>query len=146
MPAEEIFDATLSDDFEPSEPFLLTAGRATLDFELNVTDGDTDDDPTCKIEWYLEFTSVDPNAAGSKWYREVAEQNLPGPGTTDMPLVVRVFRTALGALLPIGELNVSAQLTRSHDYCRVQIRAATGAARARILSVFGAVAQTPQAS
>jgi hypothetical protein len=143
VPATVIFNAALTTSFKASKSFMLVAGRATLDFDVEVTAG-TGDPEVAGIEWYLEFASDDPNDPATQWFREIAEQNLPGPGTTDMPKVVRVFREVDGTLLLVGEHTMSAQLSREHEFCRVQIRAASGTARALILSVFGSPPLSPQ--
>jgi hypothetical protein len=144
--AKPIFNAALTSEFKATKPFLMNAGRVTLDFTIDVTEGGSEEVPTSQIEWYLEFTSADPNAVDTEWFREVAEQNLPGPGTTNMPMVVRIFNKADGTLLTVGTYSLSTQLTRSHDYCRAQIRAATGEATAIIRSVFGGDALSPTLS
>jgi hypothetical protein len=138
--AKVIFDSVLSTDFEPSDPFLIGADKVTLDWEVEVTGLEG---ATAQVEWYLEFTSDDPNNAASPWYREVAEQNSVGSGNVAMPKVVRAWQENDGTDLALGTHRLSAQLSRSHTFCRVQARVADGDATARILSVFGADTISP---
>jgi hypothetical protein len=138
--AKRIFDSVLSTSFEPSEPFLIGGDKVTLDWAIEVTGAE---DATARVEWYLEFTSADPNDAATLWYREPAEQNSVGTGDVAMPKVVRRWQENDGTDLAVGTHHLSAQMSRSHDFCRVQARVATGDASAQIDSVFGADAVSP---
>jgi hypothetical protein len=131
VPAKVIFDSVLGAAFEPSDPFMISADRVVLDWLIVVTGEDL-----TQIEWYIELASDDPNAVATTWFREVAEQNTVGPGTTNMPKVVRIWREADGTLLAPGTHAVDAELTRSHQFCRVQVRVAAGAGTARIFAPF----------
>lgn len=140
MAAKVIFDSVLSSEFQPSRPFLIGADKVTLDWEIEVTGAEG---ATAQVEWYLEFTSDDPNDADSPWYQEVAEQNSIGSGNVAMPKVIRNWQENGGTDLALGDHFLSAQLSRSHTFCRVQVRAAEGDASAKIRSVFGADAISP---
>jgi hypothetical protein len=129
-----IFKGLLSPAFQPSTPFLFAAERVTLDFAISGQ----------PVEWYLEFTSDDPNDIATIWKREVAEEDVGG-GVTHMPAVVRDFPDD-----PDEPGNFSVPMIRTHKFCRIQIRDATGllppSIMAEVLAVFGAPAQTPAVS
>jgi len=124
----ELFNGLLSGAFQPTKPFLIAADKVTLDFFIAAPFS------PAKTEWYLEFTSDDPNMLTARWAREVAEEDVGG-GVTHMPPVVRDFPDA-------GFF--SNHFVRQHHYVRVQIREVSGAVppavTAIILAPFGVVA------
>lgn len=131
MPAKVIFDSVLGSTFEVSDPFLISADRITLDWLIVVTGNDL-----AQIEWYLELGSDDPNDPATLWFREVAEQNNGTDGIAKMPIVVRQFRLNDGTLLAAGTYQLSTVLSRAHQFCRVQVRVAAGAATVKIFAPF----------
>lgn len=131
-----IFDAPLTTSFQASSPVLMQDKHVALDFLIVVT-------VLAAVEWFLEFTGEDPNAAASQWYREIAEED-NGGGQTDMPIAVRTFRAAGGTNLPAGTHPLDAQFQKVHKFFRVQIRAASGTVtRTRIQAQFGSVPVSP---
>lgn len=137
----ELFNSVLGATFAPSRAFMIQGERATLDFLVEVT-GET----LAKIEWYFEFTSEDPNDPDAIWYRELAEQNTAGSGTTNMPKVVRVFQERDGTLLAAGEHALDAQCTRAHNFTRIQIAVTQGTASAVVRAPFATQADSPPPS
>lgn len=138
MPAKVIFDSVLGTDFEVSEPFLISADRVVFNWVIEVS-GDT----LAKVDWYLELASDDPNDPATLWFREVAEQNNGTDGVVPMPIVIRTWRMNDGTLLAAGTYQLAALLTRSHQFGRVQVRAAQGAATAKIFAPFAADTISP---
>ena len=103
----------------------MQAERMTFDFEFTVAAGGS------TVEWYMEFTSENPNAPTTRWKREVAEEDIGG-GVVHMPNVVRDF------VLLAGAAARSCQFVRAHRFCRLQIRVSAGAATSvRIDAPFG---------
>lgn len=123
-----IFDAPLGAAFVPSRGFIIANERITLDFTLVVT-------LLATVQWFLEFTSGDPNDPATLWTREVAEEALAGGGA-NMPKVIRTFQEFGGAGLAVGTHLLSAHLIRAHQFCRIQMRITVGTASARVVSVF----------
>ena len=122
-----IFDNALGAVFVPSQPFLLSAQRAVLDFTYLAA-------AAAVIEWYLEFTSTDPNDAATVWFREVAEENAGG-GAVSMPNVVRTFPAVTAA-----SAGKDCEFVRTHHFCRVQLRLA---GKLFVDVPFGAPANSP---
>lgn len=137
-----IFNAALTGAFVASTPFMLKGKDETIDFRLVVG-------VTGNIEWFLEFAGEDPNAAGTRWYRETAEEDASG-GVVAMPKAVRRFYENGAPLvnLAAGTHDVTVQLQRSHQFGRLKARLDLVAIPAAVASMeaiarFGFVARTP---
>jgi hypothetical protein len=131
-----IFNAALGGAFVASQPILMQGERVSLDFDIAVTAG------PCTVEWFLEFATGNPLAPGALWRREVAEEDIGG-GVTNMPKVVRKLLENGGAGLAVGTHRLSAQAIRAHQFFRIQMRVALGAASAVAHSVFGTTVSAP---
>jgi hypothetical protein len=123
-----LFKGPLTGSFVPSTAMLMQGDRVSLDFSL-VTVG-----VTTAVEWYMEFG--DTPACG---FRETAEEDVAG-GVVGMPKVVRTFRENGGALLAAGTSKMTVQFVRKHQFVRLQLRVASGAATATITAPFGTLA------
>lgn len=133
MSVLELFNGAAAAAFTPSKPFLISGERTTLDFLFTLPA------PGATLEWFLEFTSDDPNAAAARWAREVAEEDVGG-GVTNMPLVLRNFAGI------VNDEKRSCQFVRAHRFCRVQFRLAAASPaidNVTILAPFGLLAQSP---
>ena len=121
-----LFDGPLTPAFEPSKPFLMNGERITLDFFVE----------NATLEWFLEFTSDDPNKVSARWAREGAEEYTTA-GVTHMPVVVRDFP---------GPGAFSAHFIRAHQFVRIQLRGVEMVpapdAAALVRSPFGLLAQS----
>lgn len=126
MPNLVIFNGALGAAFVPSAPIFIAAREVPLDFVVTVTD-------PADVEWFMEFTAEDPTDAATLWRREIAEEDVGG-GIVNMPKVVRRLRENGGAILAVGVHALTAQSIRTHGYCRVQSRVASGAASVQILA------------
>lgn len=117
MPVIDIFSGALGVTFAPTQPFLLHAEKVTVDFVVDVTIG------PAVVEWYLEYTSGNPNDTNTIWYREVAEEDVGG-GVVHMPKVVRNLEDNDddNHQLTQGIHYMSAQMVRAHNLCRLQVR------------------------
>lgn len=123
-----LFDGPLTNAFQVSQPGAVRAEHIALDFTLDIANTGTPPGTAASIEWYLEFTATDPNAAGATWAREVAEEDV-GTGDVRMAVVVRRFAATLAETsLPPGTYKLSTQFKRIHAFYRVQIRTAVGSA------------------
>lgn len=132
-----IFNGALTGSFVPSNPFVIQGERITLDFQAVVTVG------TVSIAFYLEFASENPLAAGTRWFREVAEEDA-GDGVVAMPKVIRTFEENGGAALAIGTHRLSCHFVRAHQFGRIQSRVTgAGAAALTVFAPFGIVAISP---
>lgn len=123
-----LFNSPLTAAFQASQPGAVRAEHIVLDFTLSIANTVTPPGTAASVEWYLEFTETDPNAAGTVWAREVAEEDI-GTGDVRMAVVVRRFATTLAETgLPPGTYKLSTQFKRIHAFYRVQIRTAVGSA------------------
>jgi hypothetical protein len=133
-------NALLTNAFQASQPFSIVGDNIVLDFTIVVANVAAPGTPA-QVEWYPEYTSADPNAVGTGWFRETSEEDI-GNGDVRMNLVVRRFATN-GADAPLPDAatyRLDTQFSRKHNYCRIQIRvtaASADACRASILSVLG---------
>jgi hypothetical protein len=135
MPPVTLFNSILGANFVASSPLLISGEKVVLDFQLNVTAA------TAKVEWYPEFTSGNPFAPTTIWYRETAEEDI-GNGDVRMPLSIRRFSNqGADTDLATGVYNLDAQFRRSHNFVRIQIRG-TGAI-ASVLAPFGEIPTAP---
>lgn len=116
-----IFSKSLSSSFQASSPFVITSGEFALDFEIVVGTG------PAQVQWYLEFSS----SPSGNWYREVAEEDA-SKGVVSMPAVVRTFADNNATTLPVGTWRFDTEFRRKQQLCRVQMKIAAGAARAKI--------------
>lgn len=137
MSTIELFNANLGPAFQPSAAFMIPVDRVVLFFDLTVAAPGP-----AEVEWYAEFSDgvvAQPPAAWI-WRREVAEEDT-GNGVVNMPKVVRTMQEN-GATtgLAAGEHNLDADLVRRGPFCRIQMRAASGAAAAVVSTPFGALA------
>jgi len=133
--AATIFSGPLTNVFVPTQPFVIVADCAVLDFQLTIPAN------TVQVQWYPEFTSGNPLAASTLWYRETAEEDL-GNGDVRMPPSVRRFSTyGADADLPTGVYRFSVQLIKKHNFCRLQILGNTASA---VISIpFGEIPSAP---
>jgi hypothetical protein len=115
---------------------LLSDGALSVDFELTTSGGPT------TIQWYPEFARDNPLVSTTKWYRELAEEDV-GAGVVNMPKTIRGFQENGGAGLADGVHYVSAQLVRRHLFVRLQMRVTAGAASAVATAPFGLPAAAP---
>jgi hypothetical protein len=135
-----IFNGSLTNAFQATAPIGVAGENVVFDWFLTVTNTLTPPGTAAQIEWYPEFTSADPNAAGTRWFRETAEEDI-GNGEVRMPKTVRRF-TENGDDLPLAEGThaLDTQFARKHNFCRLQVRVAAGGAdtcQAEILAVLG---------
>jgi len=138
--AIQLFNGALTNSFQATGSFLISGENITLDCALTIANVAVPGTPG-QIEAYLEFTSSDPNALATTWYRECAEEDL-GNGNIRMSKVVRRFAEE-GSDVPLAEgtHNIDLQFVRKHAFCRLQIRVAPGGAdkcSAIVTTVFGA--------
>lgn len=117
MPALELFNETLTGSFAPSKPFTIVNGLAVLDFALEISS------PGTIVEWYFELTSEAPDTA--VWFREVSEES-PSAGVVLLSPLVRRFENLS------ADVQLDVQSAKAHDFCRIQIRVAVGAAVATV--------------
>ena len=123
----QIFNGKLTTSFQPTQAYMLVGETAVFDFDLVVANIAVPGTPA-RVEWYAEYTSADPNAVATKWYRELAEEDI-GNGDVRMPVVVRRFSTNGGdAPLSEGTYAFDAQFTRKHNFVRLQVRVAPAGA------------------
>jgi hypothetical protein len=129
-----LFNAAAPVAFAPSKPLLMSADKFTVDFDIVVPAAGG----PSKLEWFLEFATDDPLDAGTRWAREVAEEDV-GAGVTDMPDVVRNF-----SALPDGTSHKSAQFIRAHRFVRIQLQLAAGLiSQVTIRAPFGVTPARP---
>lgn len=121
---QTILTAGLTGTFQPSQPFLIVNGLAVVDFSVLV-------DVAATVEWYFELTSTAPTSPAVEWFREVTEDS-PGAGVIEMLPTVRRF----SGLAPALHL-LDVQAAKAHDFCRIQIRAASGSALVSLSTPFG---------
>jgi hypothetical protein len=137
--AFQILNALLTDSFQPSAPVEMVGNHAVIDSLITVANTLVPG-TRAQVQWYLEFCSTDPNAAGTVWYRETSEEDI-GNGNVRMNKVVRRWAEYGSDLdLDEGTHQLSAQFERKHNYYRVQIRKTTASAetvRATLLAVIG---------
>ncbi len=135
-----LFDGPLTNAFQATPPTEVKGRRIVLDFLLTIANTVTPPLTGASIEWYPEFTWTDPNAAGTQWYRETAEEDI-GNGDVRMPASVRRFSVqGADGVLPEGIHARDVQLEREHAFVRLQIRVAPGGAdtcRATVWAPFG---------
>lgn len=116
---------------------LLADGALSIDFELTTASGPT------TILWYPEFARDNPLVASTKWFRELAEEDI-GSGVVNMPKAIRSFQENGGAGLADGAHYLSAQLVRRHLFVRLQMRVSAGAATAVVATApFGLPTAAP---
>jgi hypothetical protein len=141
----QLFNGALTNAFQPSSPSAVRNDTIVVDFALAIANVVTPPGTAASIEWYFEFTELDPNAAGATWAREVAEEDV-GQGDVRMSFVVRRFAAqAAETDLPPGTYRVSTQFKRAHAFYRVQIRVAAGGAdtcSAAVVDPFGTQLQS----
>jgi hypothetical protein len=135
----------LTNVFQASQPFEIVGEHIVLDMSVVVANVAAPGTPA-RVEWYPEFTSADPNAAGTVWYQETTEEDI-GNGDVRMNKAVRRF-SEHGADLPLAEgtHRLDQQFSRKHDYCRLQMRVSVGSAdacRLGVIVVVGRPAQSP---
>ena len=136
MPALVLFDGALNASFAGSSPVLLSAERLTLDFVLDIA-------APASVQWYLAFTSDDPNSPSTIWRQEIAEEDV-GSGVVNMPKVIRTFQENGGAVLAAGQQAFTAQFVRSHNFCKVFVRVVSGTVtRCVITAPYGATVVSP---
>lgn len=124
-----IFNGPLTNAFQPSLPLLINDSVVVLDTTLVIAGGPV------RVEWYPEFTDDNPFDVNTRWYRELAEEDV-GNGDVRMALTIRRFSTyGADADLPPGTYQLDAQFRRVHDFCRIQIRGL--GATARVIAPFG---------
>lgn len=115
MPAQTIFNAPLTANFQASDPLQVVDDTIILDFAIVIAVG------TVRVQWYLEFTSDNPFDPNTVWFREVAEEDI-GNGDVRMPYAVRRFSTFnVDGDLPVGTHLLDVQISRVHDFCRIRI-------------------------
>ena len=143
--ALRLFNGALTNAFQPSIPIEVQGDCVVLDFLLSIANTITPPATGASIEWYPEFTWTDPNAVGTQWYRETAEEDI-GNGDVRMALSVRRFSTqGADTPLPPGTHACDVQLKREHAFVRVQIRVAAGGAdtcSAAVWAPFGTQLQS----
>ena len=133
--AVTLFNSMLGANFVPTLPLLIAGEKVVLDFQLIVTAA------TAKIEWYPEFTSDNPFAVTTIWYRETAEEDI-GNGDVRMPISIRRFSNqGADTNLATGTYYLDAQFRRSHNFTRIQIRG-TGSV-AVVIAPFGEIPSAP---
>jgi len=135
-----IFSGPLTNAFQASLPFSMSGENTVFDWSIVVANTVTPPGTAASLEWYPEFTSGDPNAAATLWYRETAEEDL-GNGNVRMPKTVRRF-TEEGSDVPLAEgtHRLDTQFVRRHNFGRLQLRTAVGSAdtcSAAVLCVIG---------
>lgn len=134
----ELFNAALPVSpaaYAQTSAFHIEGERFAVDVELTVgTAG--------PVDFYLEYSEENPSSG--RWFREIAEED-QGGGVTEMPLVVRTLRAEGSpfANLAAGTHRVTLQFIRTHKFGRINMRMRSGAASARIVSVFGVKAVVP---
>ena len=135
-----LFNGPLTNAFVPSAPTAVKSEGLVFDFEVEIVNTLTPPGTAAVIEWYPEFTSTDPNAAGSVWFRESTEEVL-GAGVVRMSPTVRFFTANANEVnLPPGVHRQDVQLKRIHAFVRIQLRVAAGGAdtcRATVWDPFG---------
>jgi hypothetical protein len=137
-----LFNGPLTNAFQPTAGFLLAGETVVLDLVANVASVPPAADAG-RIECYLEYTTEDPNAVNTRWFREVAEEDI-GNGDVRMPKVVRRF-TENGAdtALAVGIHYLNMQFSRKEGFARLQVRVAAGGANACSLAVFAVFGALP---
>ena len=132
MAVQTVFSGALGAGFAAGTPFFLYQDNTyvVLDFEAVVT-------VAASIEWFLEFTSGNPNDVGAEWYQETAQEDAGG-GVVGMPKVLRTLQANGGGTLAAGTHRVSTQFVRKHLYARIQVRQSAGTVTdLTVLNVFG---------
>jgi hypothetical protein len=125
-----VFDGPLNGVFQPVLPLLMHGERIVYDFEFVTA-------AAANPEWYLEFTSENPNLPATRWKRETAEEDI-GMGVTHMPNVVRDFPAPV-----VSGMGMSNHFVRAHHFVRIQVRTAAGSVGRVIISApFGTVPQS----
>lgn len=117
----QIFNKVLTTSFVASSPIIISAGRFSIDFLITVAGG------AATVVFFLEFAEDDPNAAATKWFAEVAEEDA-GAGVVSMPKVLRTFADNAGTTLAVGTHKLSVQFTRQHQFARFSMKESTGGA------------------
>jgi hypothetical protein len=136
-----LFNGPLTNAFQPTQGFLLAGDSVVLDMTAIIASVP----PAAtlgRIEFFLEYTTQDPNAASTSWFREVAEEDI-GNGDVRMAKVVRRF-SEQGSDVPlaVGTHRLNMQFSRKEGFARLQVRVVAGGANACTLSVaavFGAL-------
>lgn len=136
-----LFNGPLTNVFQPSLPSMVKSDRVVLDFTLVIANTVTPPGTRASIEWYPEFTWMDPNGGvATTWFCELAEED-QGTGDVRMAVAVRRFAANLAETeLPPGTHNLDAQFKRVHAFFRIQIRVAPNGAdtcRATVWDPFG---------
>jgi hypothetical protein len=136
-----LFNGALTNAFQPTQGFLLTGESIVLDMTAVVASVPPAATPG-RIEFYFEFTTADPNAAGTAWFREVAEEDI-GNGDVRQSKVVRRFaENGSDAPLAVGTHRLNLQFTRKAGFARLQVRVLAGGANVctlKVESVFGSI-------
>lgn len=126
--ALQLFNGVLTNAFQPSIPSAVRGDSVVVDFALSIVNTATPPGTGASIEWYFEFTEIDPNSPAATWAREVAEEDV-GQGDVRMSAVVRRFANTLAENnLPPGAYRFSTQFKRVHAFYRLQLRVAAGGA------------------
>ena len=111
-----LFNGPLTANFQSSQPLLIEGDRVVLDFVLNIPGPGP-----VSVQWYPEFTKLNPYDLATPWFRETAEEDL-GNGDVRMPLSIRRFSTqGADASLPAGVYYLDAEFRRIHMFCRIRI-------------------------
>lgn len=140
-----LFNGLLTNVFQPSLPTAVRNGTVVVDFHVVVANVITPPGTTAVVQWYPEYASADPNAAGTRWYRETTEESL-GMGDVRMSQSIRRFTENGNEVdLPPGTYDQDVQLKREHAFVRYQIRVAVGSAdacQAELVDPFGTQLQS----
>jgi hypothetical protein len=137
-----LFNGLLTNAFQPTQGFLLAGENIVLDMTAvvaSVPPAAT----RARIQFYLEYTTQDPNAATTPWFREVAEEDV-GNGDVRMSKVVRRFAEyGSDADLAVGTHRLNMQFTRKEGFARLQVAVTTPSANACTLKVEAVFGTTP---
>jgi hypothetical protein len=140
-----IFSGPLTNTFQPTQGFLLAGENIVLDVTALIASVPPAATPG-RIEFYFEYTTQDPNGVGTRWFREVSEEDI-GNGDVRQSKVVRRFaEEGSDAPLAVSSHFLNLQFARKEGFARLQVRVAPGGANACTLAVsavFGTIPQSP---
>ena len=122
-----IFNGALTTTFQPTIPSQVKGEKIALDFVVTVANTLTPAGTHAEVQWYPEFTDLDPNAAASQWYRESSEEN-QGNGNILMVQTIRQFAEYGSVDLSEGTFTFDTQFRRVHAFFRLQVRITTTSA------------------
>jgi hypothetical protein len=136
-----LFNSPLTTTFQATSPLMVLGETVSCNFTVTVANTGTA--LLGRIEFYAEYTDLDPLDVSSRWWQELSETNA-GSGDVVMAKTIRRFTENGGANLAVASHHMNVVLLKKAQFMRFQIRQATAladACTARIDAVFGEIPQ-----